>query len=455
MPKAAHAQSLIEALSEAYNTNNRLRASRAQQRATEEGIPVARAAGYPTLNADVSYGYTYRETVSPSFFNPDISTTSKTEISPWSVSINLTQPLYQGGAILGGVRRAETLARSGQLSLIDTEQQILLSAVQAYMGVVRETEVLALRRANIQIMQQSFARTRAQLEVGEVTSTDLAQAQSRMEGAKASFVAAQSALVRAQATYEEIIGSPPGDVFLPPVPPLPLSQEETKELTLRQNPQLGATIFAEQAARLGVSTARGALLPSINVTGTYSYGENVSQKGDQSETLSVSLRARVPLYQGGGAYARTRQAKQRLQQAQWDTQHTLRQLERQIINVWQNLLTARAQIQHARAQIRAQKSALEGVKREAELGARTTLDVLDAEREYVNAQVTLVTAKHDEQIAAYSILSLIGMLTARQLDLPVDFYDQNAHYNSVRFKWFGLFAPSFAPSEEIFRETPP
>ena len=445
LPAPAHTQSLTEALAEAYSSNNALRAARAAQRATEEGVPIARAAGYPNLSVNLSYGYTDRETntpITPTRPNAPNTLSSQSELYPWSVSLNLQQALYQGGAIRNDIRRAKALAEAGQFSLIETEQQVLLNAVRAYFSVVRETEVVALRRANIIIMQQSLARARAQLAVGEVTVTDVAQAHSRLEGAHANMVAAQGALVGAEATYQEVIGTPPGDLFLPLLPPLPAAQDELWELTLRYNPRLGDAQMRERAAKYAVSTARATLLPSLTLNGAYTYSENNSLKGDDSEILSATVRARLPLYQGGIGYARTRQAKQQLQQAQWNLQHTLRQLNRQVVNAWQRLLTARAQIQRAHAQIQAQERALAGVRREAELGARTTLDVLDAEREYLDAQLSLATAQHDEHIASYTILALIGELTAQQLELSVDLYDQEEHYTRVRRKWIGLGTPA-------------
>lgn len=426
-PEWAKATTLEEALSRAYETNPTLQAARAELRATDEQIAQAKSLRRPTLDVTGEVG--------PEAVDSDIRDNG-TGVNG-SVALNLAQPIYRGGTIDASISQADNVILAQRETLLSVEQQVLLRAVTAYSDVVRDAAVLELTRNNVEVLTRQLEATRTRFDVGELTRTDVAQAESRLAGAEAERTAAEGLLTTSRAIYREVVGEDPLALETP-VPPrdLPGGEAETIERS-SNNPALTSAIFLERAARDGIDVVFGELLPRVDVVGRLQAQDEVSREGDYDNSAGVFLQVRIPLYQGGGVSSRVRESKQVVSQRLQQVQEQRRAAEQQATSSWRALETARAQIVSFEAQVEATRVALEGVREEANVGARTILDVLDAQQEYLVAQVNLVRALRDEVVAAHQVLAAIGRLTVAGLDLPATRYDVDRHYNEVKDKFFG------------------
>lgn len=427
LARSAAAETLTEALAKAYGNNPQLLAARAQLRATDEGVPRALSGWRPTVTANGSAGPEWSES------DPG----DGEQFWPRSVGVQVSQPLYTGDRTSSAVRQAESLVLAQRSVLTSAEQTVLLSAVTAYMNVVQSQAVLELNRNNEQLIARDLEATRTRFEVGELTKTDVAQAESRLAGATAARIQAEGQLASARAAYAAVIGDSPGTLQTPVLPTgLPASQEETI-VGSDNTPNVIAAQYNERAARDGVDVAFSQLLPSLSIVGEAAQNDETVQPGLSRETATISLQLTVPLYQAGGPEADVRQSKQVVAQRRQELENERRTAIQGAIDAWQALTTARAQIKSFEAQVEATRVALEGVRLEAEVGARTVLDILDAEQEYLDAQVSLVGARRDEVVTNYQVLSAVGRLTARDLALPVQYYDVESYYREVRNKFWG------------------
>jgi outer membrane protein/adhesin transport system outer membrane protein len=427
LARSAAGETLTEALAKAYNNNPQLLAARAQLRATDEGVPRALSGWRPTVTVNSDAGPAWSDTHPGGTAN----------YTPRSASLQVTQPLYTGDRTSSAVRQAESLVLAQRSALASVEQNVLLSAATAYMDVVRAQAVLELNRKNEQVIARDLEATRTRFEVGELTKTDVAQAESRLAGATAARIQAEGQLESARATYAAVIGDKPGTLETPPPPTdLPGTQDETVAGS-DNAPNVIAAQYNERAARDGVDVAFSQLLPSLALVGEATTADETQQPGIDRDTASIVLQLTVPLYQAGAPESDVRQSKQVVGQRQQELENERRTAVQTAISAWQALATARAQIKSFESQVEATRVALEGVRLEAEVGARTVLDILDAEQEYLDAQVSLVGAKRDEVVASYQVLSAVGRLTARDLALPVQYYDVESYYREVRNKFWG------------------
>ncbi|WP_341703882.1 TolC family outer membrane protein [Ferrovibrio sp.] len=429
---SAFAQSFADALSAAYNNNPTLLAARAALRATDEGVPQALSGWRPTVTLSGEIGRQRQE------FSVASTSSRDGYTDPRSLSLTVSQPLYRGGRTEAATDAAEALVLAGRQDLASTERSVLLDAVTAYMDVVQNQAVLELNRNNEEVLRRQLEATRERFRVGEITRTDVAQAESRLSGATAGRISAEGALVSSRAVLARVMGEMPTTlVNPPPLPPLPKSEEEALAVAYDENPTLLGARFREVAAKFDVRTASGALLPTVSLNGTLTKAEEQSTTHIDSETAKIALSVSVPLYEAGSVYSQTRQRKQVHNQRRIQVEEQRRAVRQQVVQAWENLNTARSNIQARQAQVEAARIALEGVQQEAEVGSRTTLDVLDQEQEYLDARVAEVRSRRDEYVAGFTLLSAVGRLGARQLSLPVEYYDPIANYDRVRDKWFG------------------
>jgi TolC family type I secretion outer membrane protein len=339
---------------------------------------------------------------------------------------------------MAATHAAYNRVQAARARLLSTEQDVLLAAVTAYMNVLRDQAVLDLNVNNEQVLRRQLEATEDRFRVGEVTRTDVSQAQARLAGATADRIQAESDLEASRATFANVIGMPPGNVTVPELPTdLPQTGEAANDTAARFNPNVVAAQFDERAAYEDTREVRGQLLPSLNLEGTASH--SLDSSGDDSEVTRYRaiVALTVPLYQKGAVYSRLREARQNLAEFRDRIDVARRDAIENSTRAWEQFLAARAQIEALRAQVTANEVALEGVQREAEVGSRTVLDVLDAEQELLDSRVNLVTARRGLAVAVYDLKSSIGQLTARLLDLPVELYDPEMHYQEVRGKWFG------------------
>ncbi|WP_245870177.1 TolC family outer membrane protein [Teichococcus rhizosphaerae] len=436
----AVAQTLQEALSQAYANNPVLQTQRAQLRVVDENVPQALAGWRPSVVVAGNAGYVdgqVRQRVTDAF-GTTRGIYNDVNRQTAGVQATVTQPLYNGGRTVSQTRRAENQVLAQRARLLAAEQQVLADVVSAYVAVIRDQETLRLNVNNVQVLQRQLDATNERFRVGEITRTDVAQAESRLAGARSARANAEGTLQTSRATFRRVVGLSPERLVAPQPLGVPVRAEaEAREVAMRNNPAVVAALFDEAAARDAVDVQMSALLPTVSVQAQAFRSDNQQQPGTRGTGQQITANLSVPLYQGGAEHAAVRQARQdavRLRQVVDDQR---RQAMQQATQAWEGLQSARAQVESVRAQIRAAEIALDGVQREAVVGSRTTLDVLNAEQELLNARVTLVQALSDVVTASYNLAGSVGRLTARDLALPVAQYDMEAYYNTVRSRWFG------------------
>ncbi len=431
------AQSLHESLANTYLTNPTLLAARAALRAVNEGVPQALSAWRPSVSVSVDGDIGYETT--KFLGNDQFGYTAGAQLL-------VEQTVYAGGSIRANVDSAEAVVYAQRALLADTEQSILLAAATSYMDVWQTQAILELNIANEERLRQQREATVDRFNVGEVTRTDVSQADARLAGATAERVASEGDLATAQSIFYQIIGLVPKKIEqAPPLSVLPRSMSATVAYAQQDQPNLVAARFLESSALSDVRAQLGALLPTFNLLGLLDYSrDNSVSAGDPTLdffSASIVVQVNVPLYQQGLVSSQVRQAKQIASQRRLEITEALQQAEQDAVAAWQALVTARAQISSFEAQVRANTVALEGVEQESLVGARTVLDVLDAEQELLQAQVSLVGAQRDEVVATYQVSTAIGRLTVANLDLDVAIYNPQIDYDKARDVWFGLDAP--------------
>jgi len=413
----------------AYASNPTLDAARAQLRATDEGVPQALSEWRPTVLGTAQGGHEWDQENKPLVLDE--------ETNPRSYGVTVRQPIFDGFGTVAGTSQAENQVQSGRAQLTDTEQNVLLLAVTAYMNVVRDTAVLDLNRNNEKVLQRQLEATQARFDVGELTRTDVAQSEASLQGAIAARIQAEGQLTTSQAIYRQIIGDDPVDVKMPTeTPALPGSREESVVLS-QATPAVLAAQFQERAAKDNIDVQFSDMLPTVSVEGSWQRQEDVGQRDGETDVGSVIGQVTIPLYQAGAPDSRVRQSKQVYMQSKRLTDQALRAAEREAVNSWTALQTATAQARSFEEQVRANEIALDGVRQEQEVGARTILDVLDAQQALLTSQVSLVSSQTDRVVAEYRLVAAGGTLTARDLALNVEYYDPTRHYDKVRNKFIG------------------
>jgi TolC family type I secretion outer membrane protein len=354
------------------------------------------------------------------------------------VNLSVRQPLYAGGGIQAGIRQAENAVRAERAFLVATEQQVLLDAVDAYTATWRDRAVLDLAQTNETRIRRQLQATRDRFEVGEVARTDVAQAQARLARAQADIEVARADLAASTAAFRDIIGFDPGMLAEPQAfQPLPASESEAQALAAA-NPNITSATFNLQAAREAVDVAYADMLPSLDLAGNLRYQEDESRAIDRRDEARVGLELSVPIFQGGADRSRVRQNRQTVDARRSNLEDTLRGVQRSVTTSWKRILAARAAIDALQEEARANQIALDGVEEEALVGQRTVLDVLDAEQELFNSQVSLVEAQREWVVATYQLKSAVGELTVVGLDLAVQSFDPEANYLEQRDRLFGI-----------------
>jgi len=449
---SAQAQTLEDALIAAYTGNPTLQAERAKLRQTDELVPQAKAGWKPTVAVDAGAGVSWiRRTFHDQLKNPvtgvGISDTTDHTDNPVSAALSLSQPVYRGGTTAAELRQADNTVLAERAQLAVVEEQVLLQAITAYVDVVRDVAVVDLTKNNQNVIEEQLKSTQERFDVGEVTKTDVSQAQARLAGAVADVVQAQGNLTASRASYKQVIGEMPGKLTRPPVPTnLPSSSDETVALS-ENNPAVHAAIFVEKAARDGTDAVFGELLPHVSVVGSVGIDNDVQGHNVTQKNATISAQVTIPLYQAGGVESRVREQKQLVGQRRNELDQARRTAIQEAMTSWEALDTARAQIESFKAQVQSNKVALDGVVQEQEVGLRTVLDVLNAQQEVLTSQVSLVGAQHDEIVAAYQVQAAIGRLTSVDLSLRVQPYDVRQHYDEVKDKWWGLNASGQPPGQ--------
>ena len=423
----AAAETLADALAMAYQTNPQLQAQRARLRATDEQYVQARSQFRPSadLSSEIS-GLTvnYNDvTRDPRVGDPNLG-----------VSAGVGQNLYTGGRASNAVREVEGNILAGREQLRSLENDIMQAVVQAYVDVRRDQEVLRVRQENVDVLRRQLEETQARFEVGEITRTDVAQSEARLAQARAFLSTAQATLATNRANYATLVGQSPGTLEPEPVlPGLPASVEQAYDRAQVNNPDLLTAEFFEQASRARVARERAETRPSVRASASAAYRQPLDHDlSDYSATLGTGATLSLPLYRGGATTSRIRAARETNTADRIAVETTRRNVVQQVAQFWNSLQAQRAAMISNDEQVRAARVAFEGVQAEAQAGLRTTLDVLNAQTELRNAELSFLQSRRDAYVASAALLNVMGMLEPRNLGLAVPAYDPAANFNRIR-----------------------
>lgn len=431
---------LAQALSIAYLTNPSLQAQRAALRAADENVPAALAGWRPQVSISADAGYNkWTDIVHETSPPPPYNVTTHALLGTNVESLTVSQSLYSGGGTRANVAHAKNLVMAQRATLIASEEQVLGSTVAAYVGVIQAQQNLELAINNEQVLAQQLQATNDRFTVGEITRTDVAQAQAALAGATASRETTEANLKVADASFRQYVGVDPAPNLVAPQPltAVAKSQQAAVDLALTNNPNVVGALFQAAEAKDNFDIAYAKLMPNLSLQGQAGHTEDTTSPNTQTEYAEILIQLSMPIYQGGSEYAAIRQARQLIQQALKSVDDSKRTAAQQAASAWNTYIGAKATIDSTREQIAANVVALEGTEREAIVGTRTTLDVLNAQQTLLDSRVTLVQNLATLVNASYTLAQAVGRLTARDLGLHVPIYDELAYYNAVKDKWIG------------------
>ncbi|MEW6644270.1 MAG: TolC family outer membrane protein [Pseudomonadota bacterium] len=436
------ADTMEAALVRAYQNNPQLNAQRASVRVTDENVPQALSGYRPKVAVSANGGYQYTDVAANVGPGTPGSTLRGTTV-PHGVGATITQTLYNGQQTANRTRAAESQVSAAREGLRVLEQTVLLSAASVYMDYLRDSAIVEVQRSNTRVLEQTLKQTQDRFNVGEVTRTDVAQSEAQLAAGRTAELAAESTLTTTRANFRQIIGNDP--VNLAAASPvdrfLPSTLVQAFEMGLIENPNVTAAMYGIDVSFLNVKVAEGALFPTLTVQGAVQQAYESTLVQPHAFTASVTGQLTVPVYQGGSEYSLIRQSKETLAQQRLNLDQVRNQARANIAQAWGQLQATKSQVVSAQAQVTASETALNGVREEARVGQRTTLDVLNAQQALVNARNSLVTAQHDRVVASYSVLSAIGRLAPQVLKLNTTVYDPSVHYQQVRDSWIGVRTP--------------
>jgi outer membrane protein len=453
----AGAETLREALARAYTTNPTLEGARANQRAVDEGVPISRAQGLPSVAIQATHIEFIQQSAN-AFTAPERNL---------GVNAQMLVPVYSGGAVRNSIAAAKERVEAGQADLRNTESTIFAQVVAAYMDVLRTEALVALATNNVAVLRTNLEATSDRFQIGDLTITDVAQSRSRLAVAEGDLQSAEANLITARETYIRLVGGAPGELEAPPVlPGMPATVGEAIVAALEGNPNLEAAKLRAEAAGFDTKVAGSGRLPTVTlfVNGDYSdffgtLGGPIAANFAQSEkTANAGVRVTIPLFQGGLPAARQRQAGARESVALEDVIAAERQVIAETRATYANWQAANAVIKSAQAAVEAAELSLEGVRAEASIGNRTVIEVLNAEQELVQARVQLVTARRNAYVAGFNLLALMGQAEGRDLNLDTGgvLYDPQVNADRVSSKmWDWDRDPEPAPKSTSTVDIPP
>jgi outer membrane protein len=432
----AVADDLRDALTFAYQTNPNLNAARAGQRAVDEGVPIARAQGLPSVTSSVSYTEFLKKSAN-NFTAPDRALNAQATLSV---------PLYAGGAINNSVRGAETRVSAGQADLRGAESGVFSQVVATYMDVILAEAIVGLNRKNVEVLSVNLRATSDRFQIGDLTRTDVAQSTARLNLARSDARSAEANLIGARERYIQVVGKEPNDLQPPPpLPGFPASADQAVQEALDSNPDLLAARQRSKAAGYDVKVASASRLPRVGVFAGPDYTTYFGTLGgnapagtfSQSQTTAqAGIRASIPLFQGGLPAAQRRQAQAREGVALEQEIAAERSVIAQVRASFASWQATREIIDSSQSAVDAAELSLEGVRAENSVGNRTILDILNAEQELLQARTRLVTARRNAYVAGFSLLAAMGKAEARDLGLEGGvLYDPSTNYNRVRSSW--------------------
>ena len=438
--ESAAAETLTDALVKAYQSNPQLNAERVRQRGTDENVPQALAGYRPQVVASLSAGLQAVRDLLPD------NTVQGATLHPWTIGVTVTQVLFNGFKTANSVRVAELQVRSGREALRNVGQGVLLDAVTAYVNVLANQTLVEAQRTNVAVLREIQATTKRRLDAGDVTPTDTAQAEARLSRGLADLNAAEVALATSKATYTQVIGEAPSQ--LTPAAPVdrlsPGGLAAAKETASHEHPAVLGAGFDVDVAQTTIKVAESSLLPTVAVQASASRSKqsDTSLSTFGTDQASILGQINVPIYDGGTAASQTRQAKELASQSRIVLEQVRNQSRTAVVSAWVSNEGARVALTAAESEVRAASIALQGVRREAQGGQRTTIDVLNAQQELTNARSRQIQAQRDRVIASYTLLSAVGRLDVHTLNLNTPDYLPEVHYHQVRDAWHGVRTPS-------------
>ncbi|MCC6778575.1 MAG: TolC family outer membrane protein [Hyphomicrobiales bacterium] len=443
------AMSMEAALTLAYVNNPQLNAQRAATRAIDENVPTALSGYRPRVTGTASLTEQYLDTLTKNPTTPPAAASynqTKGAVAVSSAGIAATQTLLNGFQTANRTRQAEAQVLAARETLRTTEQTVLLAAATAFMNLLQTAAILELQQSNVNVLEVTLRQTRDRFAAGEVTRTDVAQAESRLASGRSQLSLAESNYITARAQFRQVIGVDPPARLSPATPVdrfAPRTLAGAIERGRSEHPTITTAMYNVDVAAFQVKVAEGALAPTLSAVGavTKSYGSANSLAVVENLSASIGAQYSVPIYQGGSEYAAIRQAKETLGQRRLDLDTARDQVQQTVTQAWGQVDAAKAQINATQAQVTAAEVALNGVREEARVGQRTTLDVLNAQQDLVNARAALVTAQRDRVVFSYTVLAAVGSLSPQVLGLKVPTYDPMVHYQQVRDAWGGVRIP--------------
>ena len=437
------AETFEEALISAYNTHPQLLAERARLREIDETYVQARAQGRLSADINANTGFSESQLTQSSVFGGP--TTTSNNLKPHSGQIQFVQPLYTGGRVSALKQQARQGILAARQNLRNIEQEIFLTTATAYVDVIRDENVALLRRQNVRVLDKQEVASLERFRLGDGTKTDIAQSRSRIAGAEIGLAQADAQLASSRALYTEAVGHPPNALTPAPNFIIPDTLEEAKSLARQNNPQLIAAKFNEKAGDAAIEIAKSAYRPTVSINGSYQASEGVSVNQIESETSSIVAQLSIPLLTGGATGSQLRSAKHARTRLTFETRTAQRTLDRQVAQLWGQLEATKRSLVASQTQAEAAQGALKGVELEKKVGTRTTLDVLDAEEELLNAQLSVVQVKRDLDVIHFQLLTFLGAFDAEALRLATDYYDPTANFRSVKYKGQDALIDRFVP----------
>lgn len=445
LSKAADFQDTIQkAMESTYKINPDILSQRAAVRSADETVVQAKAGWRPSINATLSNGYENQRFSGDSVDNNAQNPTLQ-EGHLQSAQVEVTQNLFNGGATVAQTAGAKAGIKSQRAALIETEQNTLLAAVQAYLDLITQLAQLEVLRANEGFLKVTLHSTKDKFDVGEETRTSVAQGEAQFAEAIAKRQTAEAQLGAKIATYEQVVGRMPGKLAKPSVPQwMPQNIKEALDKARLNNPTVLKAQYAEIAARRKVEQVNGGLLPKVDLRGTSTLSQNRTRKvnalgnltggtsSDFTADHKVTVNVNVPIYEAGSIRSQRRQAIEDAERNRIQIETTRRQIEQQLIQAFQDYDAAKSNLKYYAEQVRANEISVEGTRQEVLVGSKILLDVLNAQNNLLNAQQALVQVEQTLYLSAYKIIVLMGMLTAKSMQLQVEQYDSTAHYREIK-----------------------
>ena len=445
--QAANAETIGDALTNAYNHNPSLNSGRANLRAVDEGVPIAKAGMRPRVSVNSYLGAQQNRFVQrqDDLTIPD----DPNRYTVWnlqegrsvarSAGITVEQPIFDGFKAKNTMSAAESAVFAEQQRLRFLEQKVLFDTASTYMNVLRDTAALKLQQNHVMVLEEQLRQTKERFEAGQITLTDVAQAQSRLAAGQAQESAARAMLETSIGAYQQVVGQLPKK--LAPAAPidkfLPRTREEAERIAASEHPMILAALHDADASDFDIKSIEADFLPKLSIVADVFTQTNMNIIYDRNIAGMIGGRLNVPLYDGGSTSAQLRQAKEIAGKKKLDADVARAEIMSLTRATWANLQSSRTRMIAAQAQITAAERALYGVREEAKAGLRTTLEILNAQQELLNARIALIIAQRERVVASYGLMATIGRLSMDNLGVGTAYYEPERHYNQVKDSWGG------------------